>query len=187
MLLYQTGTWTCYFSILCNSQIRPADIPAPIRQHVVPATAVCASISNNLFNAHRAHRCLGRCFLGVDCDVQTARPNPSAGGWDADVLYTAWVPWFPTCAANPAGPNGVLVNPVMRFDPGNTPFECTGWCDDQGYIYAGTQDGDQCWCSSALNFTNEVGEPLASECNYPCAGSFTSSCGAYERIKLYYK
>ena len=74
----------------------------------------------------------------------------------------------------------------MRFDPGNLPYYCTQWCDDQGYTYAGVEDGDQCWCGAGIAGSVQSA-PLASECNYPCAGGFTYSCGAYQRIQIYVK
>jgi hypothetical protein len=44
---------------------------------------------------------------------------------------------------------------------------CIGYCSDRGYIYSGTQAGNQCWCGNFF----ENGRGLATTgCNTPCAG-----------------
>lgn len=44
----------------------------------------------------------------------------------------------------------------MRFDPANSPTNCLLWCQSQRYIYAGLQDGDQCWCGTGIDVTKET-------------------------------
>ena len=73
----------------------------------------------------------GACSLGIDCDVQTARPNPSGNS----VLPANWNFYPAECAIDQAAPNSVLTNAIVRYDPGNLPYYCVAYCDGLDYTY----------------------------------------------------
>ncbi|KAJ7087736.1 WSC domain-containing protein, partial [Mycena epipterygia] len=55
-----------------------------------------------------------------------------------------------------------------------------------GYVYGGTQYGQECWCGNSL--ANNLGVTTASsECNMPCAGNSSQICGASYRLTLFQK
>ncbi|WVW85518.1 hypothetical protein I302_107556 [Kwoniella bestiolae CBS 10118] len=67
---------------------------------------------------------------------------------------------------------------------GMTAEMCTSWCAGQGYVYAGLEAKNQCFCDSQLR--NGLGTSTAeSECNYQCTGDATQPCGGYYRMNLY--
>jgi len=57
---------------------------------------------------------------------------------------------------------------------------CQGLCWAGGYLYAGLQDGDQCFCGS-----NPGTLAPGTDCNTPCAGDSTQTCGGAWRNSVY--
>ncbi|KAJ6597228.1 glycoside hydrolase superfamily [Mycena vulgaris] len=66
----------------------------------------------------------------------------------------------------------------------NTPTSCQFTCAGQGFLFAGVQNGNECWCGSAI-IGGTPGVALTSECNVACAGDSTSKCGGSWRMQLY--
>ncbi|CAK7205222.1 hypothetical protein SEUCBS139899_007989 [Sporothrix eucalyptigena] len=65
---------------------------------------------------------------------------------------------------------------------------CLGFCDP--YVYAGLENGDQCWCSNALNLNGSgIGTPGSAinetQCNVVCPGNTTEYCGAEDKLLVY--
>ncbi|KAN0099930.1 WSC-domain protein [Hyaloscypha variabilis] len=65
---------------------------------------------------------------------------------------------------------------------------CTTACQSAGYILAGSEYGDECWCGNT--FTN--GGTLASTtpdglsgCNMLCTGNLSEYCGGADRLNVY--
>lgn len=66
-------------------------------------------------------------------------------------------------------------------DPvGMTEESCVGTC---GAKYAGVVDGHDCYCGYELYAAAEKVDN--SECNVPCAGAPTESCGGVNRMVVY--
>lgn len=65
---------------------------------------------------------------------------------------------------------------VLKFRGGMTNEQCVRFCQEQGLILAGTEDGAQCFCGDVL-----LGSTLLSPgyCNATCTGDLTNStmCG----------
>ncbi len=70
-----------------------------------------------------------------------------------------------------------------------TPSECAQWCHDQGMGIAGTENGNQCFCDTAVNWASAHGKGRtaapASDCHHPCAGDHEIKCGGRFRISVY--
>ncbi|KAJ7438488.1 WSC domain-containing protein, partial [Mycena latifolia] len=67
-----------------------------------------------------------------------------------------------------------------------TQESCISTCDTKGYIYAGLQYADECWCGNTL--ANGLGVAVtASQCNMACKGDSSEICGASYRITLFNK
>lgn len=75
----------------------------------------------------------------------------------------------------------------------NTPSGCADYCQSisPAYTYAGVSadsftSGLECHCGTSYNpaFASPA---VISECDVPCAGDRTQSCGGYQRIQIYTK
>lgn len=67
---------------------------------------------------------------------------------------------------------------------GNMTLEpCKGACRNAGYMFAGVEFGDECWCDDAIR---GIGTPtFGSDCNMPCSGNASETCGGSDRINIY--
>ncbi|KAH8909665.1 WSC-domain-containing protein [Coniochaeta sp. PMI_546] len=66
---------------------------------------------------------------------------------------------------------------------GLTTEKCLAQCKKGGYPFAGTEYGGECWCGVVLgNNTYPVAD---TDCNMPCNGDSTETCGGPSRLTLY--
>jgi hypothetical protein len=73
---------------------------------------------------------------------------------------------------NPFGTSGRDLHDKGWRDSEMTIARCVAFCRSQGYAYAGAQFSRQCYCG------NEFGKRgRASNCNMPCAGNPSETCG----------
>jgi hypothetical protein len=68
----------------------------------------------------------------------------------------------------------------------NTAPNCLGLCQEYGYMSAGMEYGDECYCGdkSALVASGSTIEP-DTQCTVPCSGDPTSICGDGNRLTYY--
>jgi len=65
----------------------------------------------------------------------------------------------------------------MTIDP------CQGACQNAGYMFAGVEFGDECWCDNVIR---GIGAPTSSsDCNMPCSGNASEICDGSNRINIY--
>lgn len=86
-----------------------------------------------------------------------ARFNPPApaAGWS-----------FLGCKGEPSG-GRILANKLADTDS-NSAASCTTLCGNNGYSYAGTEYGRECWCDNAVFQPTSLQD---SSCSIPCSGS----------------
>lgn len=60
---------------------------------------------------------------------------------------------------------------------------CISFCSGKGYIYAGLEWRQECYCGN--NIINGGALTAASDCNFPCSGDATETCGAGNRLSMY--
>jgi hypothetical protein len=72
-----------------------------------------------------------------------------------------------------------------------TPEACISRCNQDGYEYAGLQNGMECWCDNSYDSAGEY-TPTADEttsgsdgCSAPCVGDDTRTCGGGWRNSVY--
>lgn len=67
---------------------------------------------------------------------------------------------------------------------GNMTIEpCQGACENAGYVFAGVEFGDECWCDNVIR---GIGTSVSStDCNMPCSGNTSETCGGSNRINVY--
>ena len=100
-------------------------------------------------------------------------------------MPTNWNILSTPCAVD-SPPGSVFTDGVVTYTGGLLPYYCAFSCDEQGYKYAGVEMGDQCRCANELAPSLQSA-PIGEECNWPCQGGYTYSCGAYQRIQIFYK
>ncbi|CAM9255575.1 unnamed protein product, partial [Ectocarpus sp. 8 AP-2014] len=66
-----------------------------------------------------------------------------------------------------------------------TPDTCALHCFSEGYQYCGLQYGKECWCGKAGTDYDRHGALDMSECDYPCTGDASLSCGGYAEFHAY--
>ncbi|KAL1855051.1 hypothetical protein Plec18170_004465 [Paecilomyces lecythidis] len=65
---------------------------------------------------------------------------------------------------------------------GLTVEKCQGVCQDNGYIYAGLEFGNQCFCDNSI----DNGASLTSGCGNVCSGDSAEICGGANALSMYY-
>jgi hypothetical protein len=94
---------------------------------------------------------------------------------DADI--TGWL----GCYADQASPR--ILQGYTYSTGAMTPTLCRQACSFRGYAFAGTQAGNQCWCSGTFNAVANV--MPSSQCTTPCAGNSSDHCGGNWRMDVY--
>ncbi|AEO70370.1 glyoxal oxidase-like protein [Thermothielavioides terrestris NRRL 8126] len=74
------------------------------------------------------------------------------------------------------------------YFPGNmTPAMCLDRCAKYGYMAAGLEYGDECYCGDPANMeTSGATFRPESECNVVCAGNASAICGGGSRLSTYF-
>lgn len=132
-------------------------LPASLAVSDSSCTEICAGSPNDI--------CGGSFLLSVSkYTYTTAIPT----GWSFLGCYSDWFSrTFPT---------------QLWAASNNSDTACLGACQKAGYTYAGTENGDECWCGSAA--PGSTLEPITG-CNMTCAADVTQVCGASWRLSTY--
>ena len=100
------------------------------------------------------------------------------------------VSWNGNCVRDSSYPNRLLpTNAVPEYGtqggpfPSNTPAKCMEACDDQGFLFAGVQIGNECWCGNDAPPEDKL--VPQEECNVSCSGDSAQVCGGSWRINVY--
>ena len=68
-------------------------------------------------------------------------------------------------------------------DEGLTIEKCKKLCfEDHGYVYAGVQHANECWCG---NDRPTISPAPQSECSMPCSGDSSQTCGDSWRMNIF--
>ena len=70
--------------------------------------------------------------------------------------------------------------------PNNTPAKCQDACykaANTNYRFAGMAAGSQCWCGDFVR--NDMSANGTADCNVPCAGETTKTCGGAKFVNIY--
>jgi hypothetical protein len=78
-----------------------------------------------------------------------------------------------------------LLTSVEGGDGNQSPSTCTAACIALGFRFAGTEYGQECWCADSLASTGVPAPDGNEQCNMPCTGDSTISCGGKDRIDVY--
>ncbi|PHH77524.1 hypothetical protein CDD82_3479 [Ophiocordyceps australis] len=94
---------------------------------------------------------------------------------------------FYSCVSEPSK-GRLLASQVLNDGDNMTVERCLEACDS--YEWAGVEYGRECWCDDKLNWAGDGGATPArnvsqAECNMPCPGDRSVSCGGGLRLSLY--
>lgn len=64
-----------------------------------------------------------------------------------------------------------------------TNAQCQSSCMTAGYLYAGTENGSECWCSNSI--VQGSGKLADSMCSSTCGGSTGTKCGGSWALSVY--
>lgn len=101
--------------------------------------------------------------------TSTPQPTGLPAGWSAQ---GCWID----------GANGRILSFQAPDSQTLTPQSCANLCNDNGYTISGTEWAQQCFCGKSI--LNGGATTAASECNTPCTGDQTQTCGAGGRMNI---
>lgn len=109
-------------------------------------------------------------ILSIQKDnTPTILPTALPAGWAAVGCYIDnWTRTFPA---------------FMFGNSSDSNTVCTNACQVAGYKYAGTENGDECWCGGSLPSSSLVAS--ASDCSVPCLADSTQVCGGGFRLSVF--
>jgi hypothetical protein len=112
-------------------------------------------------------------------------------------LATGWSHAY-ECAVDSTS-SRILAKPEYYQTTTNTPLSCTTLCGSRGYSLAAgsspapwsglnahawaVEYADECFCSDS--YSGPVTAANTSECNMPCTGDATKTCGGGDRTQIY--
>ncbi|KAI9457229.1 copper radical oxidase [Lactarius psammicola] len=124
----------------------------------IPASASDPHLRSLRFNQARHHRL-----------HQRALPQ----GWTSQGCYSD----------NVAG-GRALTSAAYVDTTGMTVESCVTFCNDQNFIYAGVEYGQECYCGNTISHGSA--SVASSDCSFQCTGDSTEHCGAGNRLNLYW-
>ncbi|KAN0000369.1 hypothetical protein ACTFIZ_000802 [Dictyostelium cf. discoideum] len=69
------------------------------------------------------------------------------------------------------------------FSINMTNDKCESYCTKNGYKYAGTELGTQCYCGNSYGHYGKAHKE--SDCNFKCGGDKSKTCGGNDKISVY--
>ncbi|KAF7342070.1 putative fungistatic metabolite [Mycena venus] len=123
-----------------------------------------------------------KCGAGYRLSVYSSEPASNS-----NLILPAF--WSKTSKCIIEASTGRTLSGNSLVDGGMTVEKCVNLCDSTGFIYAGLEFANECYCDNTISLANGGGVPAnsANECNMPCAGNSAEICGAGFRITMYTK
>jgi hypothetical protein len=112
---------------------------------------------------------------GPDATIESTAAD--AGG-DAAAETAASPSQYLGCFGDSPNPN---LSHFAYSDPTNTTEHCVSTCMTQGYLYAGTRAGNECYCANVYG-----GQGPSTNCTTLCGGNASETCGGTTANSVYY-
>ncbi|CZR70098.1 uncharacterized protein PAC_19999 [Phialocephala subalpina] len=114
--------------------------------------------------------------------------NPGVGGWTFVGCYAAWLLFLQVLTRDSEGVTGrTLPNQVATpGGPANlTVAVCTSTCQTAGYVLAGVEYSQQCYCGNTFSNGGVPAPDGLAGCNMLCSGNLSEYCGGPNRLDVY--
>jgi hypothetical protein len=108
---------------------------------------------------------LGKQFIHFTCNAVSEQVGPLFNNGSSQYGYIG-------CFRD-NNPGRQLSTNVYSDTKNNTNDKCISACYTAGWIYAGTQYQQECWCGNAIPTQRD----LERDCNYVCTGNGSQTCG----------
>ncbi|KAF2426201.1 WSC-domain-containing protein [Tothia fuscella] len=108
---------------------------------------------------------LGKLFMQFTCNAVSEQVGPLFTNGSAQYGYIG--------CFRENSPGRQLSTNIYTDIKGNTNDKCIAACSAAGWIYAGTQYQNECWCGNAI----PIQQDLERDCNYVCTGNGSQTCG----------
>ncbi|KAH9023788.1 WSC domain-containing protein [Lactarius pseudohatsudake] len=79
--------------------------------------------------------------------------------------------------------NDFLGSPTVKDPAGMTLYSCAFFCFRRDYIYAGVENGEDCYCMKGYPSDEFVS---SDKCNVKCTGDSSENCGGSGYLGLYW-
>ncbi|KAI9784611.1 MAG: hypothetical protein M1839_001833 [Geoglossum umbratile] len=89
------------------------------------------------------------------------------------------------CGHDSNDQGGRTLKGASNRDPGMTVENCVDFCISKGFSIAGLEYSNECYCDNALPQDRAPIPGVMGNCNKPCAGDTTETCGGGSRLSLY--
>ncbi|KAK4213652.1 WSC domain-containing protein [Rhypophila decipiens] len=156
-----------YTECYCGNGLAPGSAPAPETDCSFP----CAGNSNELCGGDwriNVFEFSTDTTASTTTAPSTPTPTPSLHGWVREGCYTE--------------ANGQrALSDVSFYNDAMSLEKCAAVC--HGYAWFGVEYGRECYCGNTLNKGSVPAAP--AECNFPCPGKLSQTCGAGNRLSLY--
>lgn len=87
------------------------------------------------------------------------------------------------CYNDSAGTRTLSNTQYLNTPNGMTIEVCTAACATAGYIFAGVEYGDECYCDSSLR--NYAAPATDGRCSMSCQGNANETCGGPNGLNVY--
>ncbi|KAF8606042.1 WSC-domain-containing protein [Ceratobasidium sp. AG-I] len=98
----------------------------------------------------------------------------------ANPIPSGWIKNFCTVDQD----SRVLGGYSYSDNSGMTPASCIASCAQRGFILAGVENGNECYCGNTVNFAYPTKD---GDCKTACAGDSSQFCGGGWRLMVYMK
>ncbi|KAH9054054.1 WSC domain-containing protein [Lactarius deliciosus] len=78
----------------------------------------------------------------------------------------------------------ILTSATFKDSSHMTVENCVKFCNHRKYLYAGLENGEDCYCGNYLAESANIGLP--TECSVKCPGNSDEMCGASHHLSLYW-
>jgi glucan 1,3-beta-glucosidase len=101
-------------------------------------------------------------------------PPPAATGWN-----------FRGCYTDSVNARALIAESVSGGPTSMTVEACQTACKSLGYILAGLEYADECYCGNSLANGATIAPDGNAQCNMKCAGNAGETCGGSNRLDIY--
>ena len=106
--------------------------------------------------------------------------GPSSSGLSNVTLPSGWT--AAGCYVDNLNPRSLNGDLFAYWGEAMTSSGCAAHCSTEGFTYAGTENAGQCFCGNEL--VQSATAP-ATDCNLPCEGSASETCGGPARLSVF--